>query len=500
MQIIGQTSKVCILLISLRHLAYPGQPLKPSDSESRKTFWQSRPDYRKRFPGRTAWWINFRTWPVFTKKDLLSGKVQPGPCFYLYNQFQPCHPVSDRDKVCMNMEEDNPQESGEEISRLAAENKALRAEHARLQSAHQAATEKLEARLAVEEALKESQTRFQTIFEQSSIGNKIITSDLRIVRVNHALTEMTGYSKTRLEGTRITDFTHPDYVEHWRELQQSLWTKQIPSFGIETVLVREDGSFLWCRVTSILFRDGKETLGYTLLEDISMRREWETLRRQQSLLLMQGVVQAQEEERSRIAESLHNGEGQILYATQLHLARVKPAGPVQKPDEHQALEKTRELLSQAIREIRHVSIELVPVLLKEFGLRKAITELCSRFAGTGIRLSCLCFEERLPPVLETAVYRIAQELVTNIVRHSGASNGWLDLHLDKDYVYLEARDNGKGMAASSEADIRHPGPDEGTGLPAMQGRVALLEGTLDTESAPGKGTLITIRLPLPATG
>ncbi len=220
----------------------------------------------------------------------------------------------------MSSQGDNQQDSGEQFRQLQAENEALQAEIASFRSAHRATMEKLEARLAVEQAFKQSQQRFQTIFEQSRLGNKIITPDLRIIKVNQALADMLGYSKTEQEATRIIEYSHPDYVAPWRELQENLWKEQIPSFGIETVLLKKDGSLLWCRVTSILFQDEADTLGYTILEDISLRKEYEALQQQhrrlhQQQALLEAVLEAQEEERRRIAESLHNGVGQILFAT-----------------------------------------------------------------------------------------------------------------------------------------------------------------------------------------
>lgn len=383
------------------------------------------------------------------------------------------------------------QESREQISQLQTKIASLRSDL-------QAATEKLEAHLAVEKAYQESQARFKTVFEQSKLGNKIIAPDLRIIKVNQALETMLGYRKAQLEGTRIIEYAHPDHVAPWRELQENLWSKQIPSFQIEALLVKQDGSLLSCRVTSILFQDGEKTLGYTILEDISARKQWEALQQERRRLQQQqALLEAQEEERRRIAESLHNGVGQLLYATQLHLARVEATAlPERQGEVHQALEKTRQLLTEAIVETRRVSHELMPLLLKDYGLQKAIEEFCSRFAQTGIQLRCHCFQERISPPLEMAIYRISQELVNNLVKHASASRGQLEVYRDKDYVYIEAQDNGKGLASDKLKD--HAQSGKGMGLKAIQNQVALLEGSLEIEATPGKGTLITIRLPLPA--
>jgi two-component system sensor histidine kinase VicK len=134
---------------------------------------------------------------------------------------------------------------------------------------------KLEKEIDLKERYEESQSRFETIFYQSKLGNKIIAPDLKIMQINEVFRAMLGYSEKEIIGTRIIAFAHPDFVHHWHELQESLWTRQIPSFQIETCLVKKDGSVVWCQVTSIIFRDNGITLGYTIVEDISQRKALE---------------------------------------------------------------------------------------------------------------------------------------------------------------------------------------------------------------------------------
>ncbi|WP_158800098.1 ATP-binding protein [Pedobacter sp. L105] len=123
---------------------------------------------------------------------------------------------------------------------------------------------------AASKAYEESQVRFQTVFECSSLGNKIISSDLKIMEVNAAMLKVLGYkTKDEIIGTRIFDYVPEEYQKDWRILQQNLWNKKTPSFSLETCLMKKDGTVIWCRVTSILFTDQGETLGYTIIEDIS---------------------------------------------------------------------------------------------------------------------------------------------------------------------------------------------------------------------------------------
>ena len=128
---------------------------------------------------------------------------------------------------------------------------------------------------------EQSQARFRTVFENAPLGQKIITPDLTIRQVNQAVVAMLGYRHPEeLIGHKIIEFAHPDHRADWQELQKRLWEHKMPSFTLETCLVRADGSSFWCQVHSVLFPDEGAELGYTILEDISERKHLEaTLKR-----------------------------------------------------------------------------------------------------------------------------------------------------------------------------------------------------------------------------
>ncbi len=126
----------------------------------------------------------------------------------------------------------------DKLALLEAENELLREENHQLRVDHTGALFKLEAQLATEKQYEESQSRFRTIFEQSKLGNKIIAPDLRILQINEVFRQMLGYLEKEIIGTKIIAFAHPDFVHHWHKLQENLWTKQIPSFRLETSLVK----------------------------------------------------------------------------------------------------------------------------------------------------------------------------------------------------------------------------------------------------------------------
>jgi PAS domain S-box-containing protein len=124
----------------------------------------------------------------------------------------------------------------------------------------------------LEKLYLESQSRFEAVFEASSLGNKIISSDFKIQQVNPAMVKLLGFeTKEEILGTKILDYAPADKHADWMLLQNKLWHTNMPSFSLETQLIKKDGSVFWCKVTSILFKDNGETLGYTIIEDISER-------------------------------------------------------------------------------------------------------------------------------------------------------------------------------------------------------------------------------------
>ncbi len=126
--------------------------------------------------------------------------------------------------------------------------------------------------LSTDQRYQESQVRFRTVFEASRLGNKIIAPDLKILQVNQAMVTLLGFeTKEELIGAVILDFAPEERHNDWHFLQEKLWQRLSPSFSFETCLKKKDGSKIWCQVTSILFPDNGQTLGYTIIEDITER-------------------------------------------------------------------------------------------------------------------------------------------------------------------------------------------------------------------------------------
>ncbi len=202
------------------------------------------------------------------------------------------------------------------------------------------------------------------------------------------------------------------------------------------------------------------------------------------------VVAAQELERRRLSRELHDETAQTLTSVLLGLQAI-----VEAPDSERAvaeIERLRELVMQALQDVRRLAVELRPKALDDFGLVPALKRLGTGFCEqTGIRVEVESFlgEERLPSEIETALYRIVQESLTNVVKHARAGSVSVLVTRKSGSVVAVIEDDGRGFDTGA-------GRGEGLGLVGMEERVALLDGRLQIESRQGAGTTIVAEVPL----
>ena len=196
------------------------------------------------------------------------------------------------------------------------------------------------------------------------------------------------------------------------------------------------------------------------------------------------ALAAQEEERRRISRELHDEVGQTLTAVLLglgHLSRRAPAGL------QEDLERVRELARANLRDVRRIAVELRPEALEDLGLSSALGALCDRLSASTDVAIAHSIDERLPslsPEQELSIYRVAQEALTNVVRHSGADAARLSLAANGSGVHLEVADEGKGLGQNVS----------GTGLRGMHERAELIGASLAVGLAPQGGVSIQLDL------
>jgi len=231
-----------------------------------------------------------------------------------------------------------------------------------------------------------------------------------------------------------------------------------------------------------------------VITDISERERAEELRNR----LIQQAVTAQEEERRRIARELHDEAGQSLTALLVGLRTIEESRTIAEAAE--LAQRLRGIAAQTLDEVGRLSRGLHPSILDEVGLPAAVTRHAQEFAqlhGVAVDVRIEGLEsEILPPLVQTTVYRVLQEALTNVAKHAGARSVSVRLVRGKATVELRVQDDGAGFdpAAGAEAAAGDRG-DRHLGLQVIRERAALLGGSVEVESRAGAGTTITAHFP-----
>ena len=252
-----------------------------------------------------------------------------------------------------------------------------------------------------------------------------------------------------------------------------------------TTTVERAGQLLYLQVFGFFDSERQEAVlfGTDVTEAEHLKEEATQLKLRQQQEMHAAILTTQEEERRRIAEALHNGVGQLLYATRLHLDTLPPTEP---------LRASQDLLNEAIRATRSISFELTPPALEDFGLATALRELVKRIPprSLAVALHLPDLGAALSAPLQTAVYRIVQELLNNAMKHAQAQEVFVSLVREDDQLHLSVEDDGIGFDATA------PTSGHGIGLAGIRTRVGLLGGTFEVKSRPGRGTGFFLQLPV----
>jgi two-component system sensor histidine kinase UhpB len=199
------------------------------------------------------------------------------------------------------------------------------------------------------------------------------------------------------------------------------------------------------------------------------------------------VIAAQEAERRRIAQELHDEVGQTLTGVLLQLSTARTRAPLEM---QVILGETLESARKSLEDVRRIAVELRPETLDDLGLPSAIVSLCERVTQLGKTRIERDIDRQLPALTveqELVVYRVAQEAMTNVLRHSGSSKAWVSLHAHEDgSVRLVVRDRGRGLS----------GTKQGTGMRGMRERADLIGATLSIAEDRDGGARVELTVPI----
>jgi two-component system, NarL family, sensor kinase len=245
--------------------------------------------------------------------------------------------------------------------------------------------------------------------------------------------------------------------------------------------------------SSLLFALLSILLGYSFYKRYKLKQE-KRLQNEvmiQQNLATQSILKAEENERQRIARELHDGVGQVMSAAKMNLSAFEDELVFKDNNQKLAFEKVINLIDEGCKEVRSVSHQMMPNALLKSGLASAIKEFIDKIDNNIIKVSLHSegLQERLDDNTELVLYRIIQECVNNVIKHSGANKLDISLIKDADGVSATIEDNGKGFNLNDRAKF------DGIGLKNIKSRIEFLKGTVDFDSSEGNGTLVAVHVP-----
>lgn len=371
---------------------------------------------------------------------------------------------------------------------------ATASELALMERGAQLAGPAIERHLAAE-ALQQSEARYRTLVEWSPIGIGV-HQDGVMVYANPACVAIFGaQSASELLGKRILDLMPPEEHPDVRARINKILSGESTSMVLRKYY-KLDGSVIQVEGKGAPIEiNGAPAVQFTM-RDVTAENEAQTAliaSRQQLRVLSARVLAAQETERRRVAHELHDELGQALTAIKINLQAKNRRSPENIDD---LKDENIRIVEQTLQQVRGLALALRPSMLDDLGLLSALRWLTEQTAtrhGIDVQLRALAGPERLPPDLETAVFRIVQEALTNIVRHADASHVEVVLQDDDERLVVRVSDDGKGFDVAAMQQRATQGGS--MGVLGMAERATLVGATLTIDSTPGKGSSVTLQRP-----
>ncbi len=367
-----------------------------------------------------------------------------------------------------------------------------RAEFARLRGDMTNALE-LETQCAVNNLA----TRYQMdLLERESAGFWKMANHVFALAAAGRNTEARNLIETQLEGRDaaitntvarllvLNDQAQADAGQRISRVYDSFKKNNLVLLGVLLLLALATGLYT--------FQANRKT--FERLSQLAQRLRWQS---EQLRKLSWKLIDVQEETLRQVAHDLHDEFGQILTAIGIMLNRAGQKSPSSAM--HDEIRKVKEIVEETLQNVRDRSQIFRPAILDDFGLGKTIEWLAGQFSrqtGIIVHLECTPSEVLFPGEDAIHIYRIVQEALSNVARHSGAEEAWVVLERCENELKVEIRDAGKGFSPGGEMN---QAAGEGFGLMGMRERARRLKGALTIESAPGKGTRIEVRIPINAS-
>ncbi|QEK51333.1 hypothetical protein FYC62_06375 [Pedobacter aquae] len=328
------------------------------------------------------------------------------------------------------------------------------------------------------------------ILKSSLIATWVFNLDDLTFKINNFSKMLFPKTKTAIFYL-IEDFTKLIYQEDIERVQKAILeaAEKHTELDIEFRVLNQQNYpvYLAMRGHMLKHNADKHYLAGILIdvtEKKNLQKQAENLRLNQQRVILDATYWAQEKERKKISEVLHDSVSQLLYGIRLNIQGLQLSG-----FKNEAFVNINRLLDQAVKETRAIAYDLKPSILIDFGFVTGVKELAERLstANFNIKAYVNTLSDKLHPEVQLSLFRIIQELLNNIIKHAQATASEIIVFTDDEKVDLSVHDNGKGF------DAKHPEILRGSGIREIKNKVFLLNGTLNIQSKKGKGTHIAIR-------
>lgn len=345
----------------------------------------------------------------------------------------------------------------------------------------QQAEQKLkEANKTLEIALKASSTG---IWEIDMVTGKFYLDDFCLALYGFENGGFDGNYETLVNRSYIHDRKNVDYNIREAILQEKeldiKFRADLPDYGIRYIQAR--AQIITDQHQKKRFLGTFTDISDKMLKEIEVQR----VKEEQQQMILSAGLQAEENEKKRISEVLHNGIAQMLYAVKLNIDQLRNS------EERPSFDYLMQLLNQSINDIRNISFELAPSILTDFGLAATLEDMASRLSGNQLsvqtKVSPNC--KSLPFQIQLNIFRIIQELVNNSIKHGKATAIQIEIDKKARNTFITITDNGIGFDTH-----KNNGTPKGIGLSSIKNRLRLYKGTLTIESSPSAGATVQVSL------
>lgn len=347
--------------------------------------------------------------------------------------------------------------------------------------------------------LKESEQKFKMLF--NSANDAVFVTQIEpgktfgdFIEVNEVACKQLGYQKEEFLQLSPSAIIHPKSIDDYNRYTEELLTEGHVIY--EILLRAKDRKIIPAEINSHLFLYKEKLTILSIARDITDRKiSEEKLKRTTKLLreLAAHLQTVREEERTLIAREIHDELGQVLTVLKIKLKLINKKIPEDLLKLKEQIDEAIDMIDNSVETVQKISSKLRPNILDELGLAAAIEWQINEFEKlTNIKCSLVLPKEEIAidKDRQTVIFRILQEALTNVARHSGADKVQINLFLHQSKLILEIKDNGKGITNEQISDVKS------LGIHGMEERVMIFGGSFLIEGFAGKGTTLKIEIPI----